>query len=662
MTEQSRNYRPDIDGLRALAVLPVVLFHAGVPGFTGGFAGVDVFFVISGYLITGLLLQDLERGEFSLLDFYVRRVRRILPALVAVVAATLVLGFFLLTPQQFAATGAAARAAMTISANLHFAGIRADYWNQSELAEQPLLHTWSLAVEEQFYLLLPALLWLGHALGRRIMSAAHAVRMQFACLALLGLASFAWAQQLLDARPGDAFFLLLPRAWELLGGGLLAFAERRQPARDATGWRNAVGVAGLALLSASYVLLDEKMPFPGTAALMPCAGALMIIYGGGRADGFVRRILSWRPLVLVGLISYSLYLWHWPVLVYLRSAGWHGRLLPEVPIFLQLSLMLLLAWISWRFVEQPFRQRKGWSAYANGVRTLLGGSIAATLIWGVGAQASAIGEGRSSVAQAIPAVVDMLGTDLAATPGLRCEGADETSRILADGGGCMVGATGAQPTFALVGDSHARMFTEAVHELGKELQVPILVMARSSCVPALDIAPPTRKECKDLTQASIDYLLRSKVETVVLAGYWVDLAASDREASLLAAGLDKAVTELAGAGKRVFLLKDVPELPSDGAAAQAALESIRLRGDPVFGPSIAEHLAIQKRASKIVDRIARDRGAHILDPASVLCSEKGCKIADGSRTMYRDRHHLTDAAAVHVRNIFLPAIDEANRP
>lgn len=659
MAEDAQAYRPDIDGLRAIAVLPVTLFHAGIPGFSGGFTGVDVFFVISGYLITGLLLKDLDCGGFSLLDFYARRVRRILPALLVVVGFTLVAGFFLLTPQQYAATGLAARAVMTISANMHFARIRSDYWNQSELAEEPLLHTWSLAVEEQFYLVLPALLWVGHVLALRAGSTTprgHA-RLQFGLLGVLALASVVWAERLLGPRSSDAFFHLAPRAWELLAGSLLALAERARPAPAASAARDAAGAVGLVLLAASFVFLRERMAFPGVAAFPPCLGAVLVIYGGACQEGLVRRILSWYPMLFVGLISYSLYLWHWPVLVFFRSAGWHGRMLMAIPMPLQLAFMLIVAWLSWRWVEKPFRRPRP-ATPSSGWRTLLAGCCAATFVWFAGMQSVVIAQGMGPISQALPPVVAALGNDLLAAPGLRCEGAQDRSRVLTDGGGCMVGVGDGPPAFALLGDSHARMYTEAVHSLGQQLGVSVLVMARSSCVPALGLVPPTRKECEELTRASVDYLLRVPVRKIVLAGYWVDLAASQEGVSSLSDALDTTVARLVSGGKLVYLMKDVPELAADGDAGQAALRSIRERGATVFGPSRAQHEETQRHVTTMLERVASRWGAILLDPGALLCDAHVCRIAADSQAIYRDRHHLTDAAARELRDLFIPVVSE----
>jgi len=343
-------YRPDIDGLRALAVVPVVLFHADVALFSGGFVGVDIFFVISGYLITAMLLQDLAAGWFSIIDFYIRRARRILPALLAVVAATLLAGFFLLLPGEMEQAAKAARRIAVFTSNHLFWHTQSDYWQQNTLANQPLLHTWSLAVEEQFYFIIPVLLLVCFKFRQRfgVLTA----------LVLLGIASFSVSQYWLASQTAAAFYLLPSRAFELLVGAILAVILQRENKQNRF-TNQCLGSIGLAAIGASIFYYHDQMPFPGMAALLPCLGAAAIIYAGAAVQpdqiGWVNKLLKTRGLVFVGLISYSLYLWHWPVLVLTRSVGWHAWEWPEIPTPALIAGIFLLSWASWRWIEQPFR-------------------------------------------------------------------------------------------------------------------------------------------------------------------------------------------------------------------------------------------------------------------------------------------------------------------
>lgn len=369
-------YRAEIDGLRAIAVLSVILFHAHLPWMKGGFAGVDVFFVLSGYLITGLLLEDLQAGRFSILAFYERRARRILPALVAMALTTFGLGFWLLTPQALADLSGSLGAVALFLSNFYFAS-QAGYFG-ADADGLALLHTWSLAIEEQFYLVFPVALYLMRRWPRRRLAVV---------LALVGLASLAIAEIGGRIDPDRNFFFTLSRAWELLAGALVALA------RDLPGRRqdDRLAALGLAAILASLVF-PVPATVPGLACVLPVAGTALVLHHAS-ARGRVGRALAWGPLRGIGLISYSAYLWHQPVFVFAR------HLTPDPLTGLQLAglilLTLALAALSWRFVEQPFRRRPRPALAAR--PALFAASIAAT------AGLLALG-GAGHVAQGWPAL------------------------------------------------------------------------------------------------------------------------------------------------------------------------------------------------------------------------------------------------------------------
>ncbi len=654
-------YRADIDGLRAIAVLPVTLFHAGVPGFSGGFVGVDIFFVISGYLITLILIRELAEGSFSLMRFYERRVRRILPALTAVLVFSVCASYFLLPPVQFAEVGRALRAIALIKANHYFSRVQGDYWQQNLLADQPLLHTWSLAVEEQYYVLFPLLLWLVFTLAKRWFGTdrdpRRGILTLIGVLALLSLAASEWLVH--NDRP-VAFYLLPSRAWELLlGSGLAVLVSRRPPVPRAREWLGGVGLLMVVVAVAGF---DSRSPFPGLYALLPCLGSALLIWSGTpAADGsttWVARCLMVRPLVFIGLISYSLYLWHWPVIILQRSIGWYAHGLPEVPTVVLLLVMLLLAWGSWRYIELPFRRRthpdSAWSAR---LATACGVVVLALSHWLGDATISSAQTGKP-VAQVLPPIVKQLVADTTNSPGIACEGADNVQQIARNGGGCTVGdAPGdALPAFALIGDSHARMYTEAARAAALDSRVNALVLARSSCIPVLDLSPPTRHLCRDLTAATFDYLVHSPVRKVVLVGYWIDILLDPELSDRLKPALFAALDRLLRADKSVFLMLDVPLLASNELPFRSAVDSVRRRGAEISGPSLSQHYETQRRVMELVDAFpGRDRIV-VLDPAPFLCPRGNCLVADEGQTLYRDRHHLTDTASMRLRQIFLDVI------
>ncbi len=333
-------YRPEIDGLRAVAVLAVLLFHAGVPGFAGGYVGVDVFFVISGYLITSILMLDLERGRFSIVRFYERRARRLLPALLAVLAFVTALAWLLLLPEKREAFSEALLAVALFCSNVYF-------WRQSNYfapvaEENPLLHTWSLAVEEQFYLFFPLVLLLLWPLGRAWITRA---------VAAASLVSIATAELASTAHPAANFFLIPSRAWELGAGALVALTlGLRSP--GASRRADAAAALGMAMVVVSVFMFDDRTPFPSLLAVLPVGGTVLIIVGA-QPRGGIGRLLSSAPVVHVGLISYSLYLWHQPLLAFARLTSDGEVAAPMVAAALLASLVL--AELSWRFVEQPFR-------------------------------------------------------------------------------------------------------------------------------------------------------------------------------------------------------------------------------------------------------------------------------------------------------------------
>lgn len=356
MSEQNLHfkYRPDIDGLRAIAVLAVVLYHAGL-GCPGGYVGVDVFFVISGYLITSLVLRDLRQGTFSLADFWERRIRRILPALAVCVLTTLVAGYFLLLPDDLEALGKSAVAQTLMVANFYF--WRTTNYFEGDNEEKPLLHTWSLAVEEQFYLFFPLLLLL---LFR--FSPFHRTRHLIALLLALSGISLGISLWGVAHQPFATFFLLPTRAWELLCGAMIAvlpaaFTPQSRWLREGSSW---LGLSGILL---PIWLYNEQTPFPGLAALPPCLGSALLIWanrpttsGPLSAQTLPARLLSLRGVVLIGLISYSLYLWHWPVMAYNKYLG--NPNLAETKAWVLFVLSFVLALMSWRYIEKPFRKKQ----------------------------------------------------------------------------------------------------------------------------------------------------------------------------------------------------------------------------------------------------------------------------------------------------------------
>jgi peptidoglycan/LPS O-acetylase OafA/YrhL len=336
-------YRREIDGLRALAVLPVILFHAGFSAISGGFVGVDVFFVISGYLITSIILEELAEGQFTVAGFYERRARRILPALFFVLLACLPFAWWLLLPAELVDFGKSVTAVAVFASNILF-WLQTDYF--AATAEQiPLLHTWSLAVEEQYYLVFPLFMALAWGFGKRWLVVA---------LALVALLSLGWSEWLWRSSVEANFYLIPSRAWELMVGALTAFYLQKNVAVQGGMLAQGMSALGLILLGYAVFFFDEGIPFPSVYALVPTVGAVLLILFATPAT-WVGKLLASPPLVWIGLISYSAYLWHQPLFVFARLQALDE---PSVGLMAGLCVMtLILAWFSWRFVEKPFRDR-----------------------------------------------------------------------------------------------------------------------------------------------------------------------------------------------------------------------------------------------------------------------------------------------------------------
>jgi peptidoglycan/LPS O-acetylase OafA/YrhL len=373
---QSTGFRPDLEGLRGVAILLVLAFHAGIPGFAGGFVGVDVFFVLSGFLITGLLLRErLETGGVDLRAFYARRARRILPAAAVVLVLTLIAAAFLAPPLDLPRFASDAAASALSVGNIRFASQSVGYFSASE-SPSPFLHYWSLGVEEQFYLIWPALLILAARWGRPAAAIAAALVIVFATSLLAAVV-------LTDVSAPWAFYSLPTRAWQLALGGLLAAVPLLAGSRAPSPLLAGIGWLGLlAVVAAGSVLISPDTPYPGIAAILPTVGTAALILSGTR-PGSPGAILAAWPLRFLGRISFSLYLIHWPILI-LPAAGL--ALGAELPILERLLLCvaaIALAWLSWRLVEEPFHRGRMFSGRPNRVLALGMGSIVATTVFAV---------------------------------------------------------------------------------------------------------------------------------------------------------------------------------------------------------------------------------------------------------------------------------------
>jgi peptidoglycan/LPS O-acetylase OafA/YrhL len=497
------HYRPDIDGLRAIAVLAVIFFHFGVPWISGGFVGVDIFFVISGYLIGGQISHEIHAGRFSILSFWERRIRRIYPAFVFVICATFVFALLYMLPAEFKTFSASMVATAASASNVWF------NWHSGYFADlatkQPLLHTWSLAVEEQYYVFLPV--FLSVLLRFWPLQEARA-------LAFVAAVSFLWAAIGAFLAPEPTFYLLPSRIWELLLGTILAVSRFGGLSIGARS--RLLGLVGIALMLGSIFLLSKNIPFPGIAAAPPCLGAALAIYAGSDRQSFTYKALSLRPLVFVGLLSYSLYLWHWPVLILSERYIPLTALIPERFLLGPLlTVTFLLAWCSWRFIEIPFRVPGRFSRrflFSSFLGCSLALVIAGVLTIGAQGYPSRYSPGILSLSS----FLDYQSSGF--TREGRCFLTSRTRYEDFDFTGCLHNDR-ARPNYLVVGDSHAAHYW---YGFAKEFpNINFMEAAASGCRPTIDQPISADASCAKLFRYIYgSYLSHGKIDGLIVAGRW----------------------------------------------------------------------------------------------------------------------------------------------
>lgn len=612
----NHKYRPDIDGLRAVAILPVVLFHAQF-GCPGGFVGVDVFFVISGFLITSLILEEIRDERFSLVMFWERRVRRILPALFVVVFATLIAAWFLYFPDDFRILGQSVLAQAVLMSNVFF-------WRHSGYFADgvdtlPLLHTWSLAVEEQFYVLFPLLLiFLGR---RKKISIARTILW-------LGFGSFVLSVLGTYSRPIATFYLLPSRAWELMVGAFLAAIPGR---RISTAWLNELAAwAGLGLIAFPVFYYTGDTRFPGLAAVPPCLGTALIIFSGGANSPLINRALAWKPVVFIGLISYPLYLWHWPLLVFLKYRSVQPPAWQTRAAILAISVVCAAA--SWKWIETPFRKRRLFPRRPQ-IFAFAGGAMLTLLLLGCGVF---LGHGMPFRFPAQALTYYNYRKDFAFRAGV-------TPQEAAAGQFVELGAQNTnQPVEVLLwGDSHAMSVAPVLDELCRRFSVHGVEVAHSSTAPILGYVSNTSKyglneDSPAWSQSIVDFVAKKHVKTVILAALWTSYEPPQEVETKLAA----TVQALKAAGASVYVLKDVP-MPGFDVPRMAAFTVIR-HGDPArLGTTLAKYASDNQAWDSIFNHLSQV-GATVLDTPKYLLNTNGFyDVVRDNKALYFDSHHLS---------------------
>lgn len=653
------HYLPAIDGLRAFAVMPVLFVHAGFPFFSGGFIGVDVFFVISGYLITGILEREIRAGRFSIAGFYERRARRILPALFLVLLASLPFAWFLILPHEFLRFGESLVAVNLFVSNLLFA--HENGYFETIAAVRPTLHTWSLGVEEQFYILFPLFLWF---VSRRF------PRHRLAIFAGLFVLSMAFAEWMWRRDSSLNFYLLPSRAWELLAGAMLAQVsfDRESLAQHRPLLMQIASLAGLAAVCASYFLFNENTPSPSLIVAVPVIGALLVI--ACAVPGTLCHAILANPLARgIGIISYSAYLWHQPVFVFARL---YNGAEPSVPVFIGLiGLTLLLAWLSWWFVERPFRDRSRFS------RAVIFRFAGAGMIFFI-----AVG-GGIVLAKGVPGRFGPAGA-------LVQKGVDDISPYRDSCGEqippdfatyCLFGQA-RQPIVAVLGDSHGKelFWRMTQHLSGHPYRLQPFLWNASAPFASLTRGAADGRNTRAFHARARAYILGNRqIRTVVIAANWPmyfncedDFCATSparpdlihrpddpARRAVVADAMAREIDAYRAAGKTVVLMAPVPHMPWDVPRFMLS-RIIQGKSDIGAGVPRAEHEARAAAADAFLAREAKRPGVFLVDPAASLCGTGPagfCHAEAGGMPLYFDDNHMNGAGADPVARAMLARLD-----
>ena len=602
-------YRPDIDGLRAIAVVSVLAFHVGIRRLSGGFVGVDIFFVISGYLITSILNEQIGKGVFSIVGFYERRIRRIFPALAVMLIVTSVLAYRNLLPSEIESYRLSLVAALLSVSNIYF-------WSQSgyfDLASitKPLLHTWSLGIEEQCYIVLPLILRITYHYFPR------GVRPTVIGLTLVSLA-FSAVGAFTD--PTGTFYLLHTRIWELLLGGLISLDVFPVP-HDRI-WRNVLALIGLLLMGFAILFYTLWTPFPGLTALVPCAGAGLVILAGRGGPSLVSRVLSLRPIVFFGLISYSLYLWHWPLLVFQST---NAVLISSTPRNGKIAVVLvsiIAATLSWAFVERPFR-RLAVSRSA----ILQSAAAVALVILGIAVALAALPSRFSP--QAV-SVANYLNDDRQHMQPEKCF-VTSVADFERNKAACLTPSS-SRPNLLIMGDSHAAHLWYGLDKVLTDEHV--MEEAASRCKPTIVDAGGTGA-CNEIMHFLFyDYLPAHPAETVLIAARWDQGDISSVDQTLSWAKKNNLNVVLFG-----------PIVEYDSPVPRILAMAVQ-NGDPGLPKA---HQTDKTAVDAALEAVARRNHVPYVSLQKMMCPAGACTVyASPGVPMQFDYSHLTRAGSIWV--------------
>ncbi len=639
-------YRSEIDGLRAIAIIAVLLFHANF-GVTGGYVGVDVFFVISGFLITSLILSDLNQGRFSFIQFWERRARRIAPAMIVLVFAVLVSGWFILFPIEFRNLGRAIVFLSLFIANI-FTYMDSSYFGGAS-ANNPLLHTWSLAVEEQFYLLMPLLLLILFRYKKT-----KPKRSIVLLLSLMAIGSFVISALGANLYPSAAFYLLPSRAWELLVGSVLVVIPEGIFTPKKRAVREILSLGGLSCIVCSSLFYSDKTVFPGVAALLPVLGTALIIHSNRRretedVDTWVGELLSLKPIVFIGLISYSLYLWHWPFIVMSQQISVGPP--DTVSRLATVALSFVAAVTSWKFVETPFRLKK----IGKGTKIFVWAGIGLFVLAILGLCIYLLGGVRQRYSEQFYSYYESIN-DKSFRIDLSLEDAKQ-------GNFYRIGNpdTRRRPTVLVWGDSHAKAAMEAFAHYLRSRNLSGVGATHSSTVPVLNWYQTSpwglNAQSPEYNQAVVDYILKNRIKYVFLVSYWEsNINCPPVNGKTFESALVETVEVLKSEGVQVYLMLDVPRttLNVPRLLARTYINGWDYR-DYLSNPHNIDHN--DRLDSNLLKKI-HESGTIVLNPKDAFLSESGdyYVIEKSGQALYIDDHHLSTKGALLV---YLPFLEHS---
>lgn len=639
-------YRPDIDGLRAIAVLSVLFFHTEVPGFTGGFVGVDIFFVISGFLITSILLNEINEGNYSISRFYERRIRRIFPALFPVIIFTIIVGAVLFTPDGYKKLSETTLSTTLFYSNYLFAN-QSGYFDAPSI-EKPLLHTWSLALEEQFYIFFPLLLvFINRFKKNRYIPWLLLIFCISLAASIYGVAYY----------PSKTFYLLYTRAWELLAGSIVAVGFIPIPSKVLL--RNFLSVIGFGFIVYSICFYTESTLFPGYNAIAPVLGTCMIIFSYKDCEaGVLNKILSFNPLVSIGLISYSLYLWHWPFIAFAKYLIFRPFTSLEKLFIIIASIAVSI--LSWKYIEQPFRRKYLLLPDRNKLFALSG--VVMIVIAGVSVAIYNLKGLPERIDSNINATISKAHLDWEKEDEFRkCIEQNNYAKIMPP----VIGEKNLTPQFILWGDSHAYALKNGVSYIARKYNISGFLANISGCPPILDTGSMDPSKNGDIILTIIKN--HPTIRTIILASRWaahfngcgykddlikVNKQNGEKSYNALHSGLSRTVHALLAMGCNVVLVSDVPEIGHDVPRWYVIHERFPMIANEIR-PTLSEYNERQQKAQLVLNELAQLPGVIIIHPESKLFdNDARARVIYNGQLLYWDDSHLSSFGSLYVASVF----------